>query len=201
MKVSTSRDDRAQPGKGLRGYFQAYLRGLQVISRGEQGPQLGCSGLLFAALFLGMGLLFSFFTGNRVQLECIRAEAERVDCRILSRWYGLVPLAESQVENLQAASLEVYCDEDDCSYRILLATNRGGIPLTQYYSANRRPKEGAVQAIEEFLADPQAETLAVQAGSAAEGGIANLLPPILAGLGLLFGYFSWQGLRRRPEAA
>lgn len=197
MKESHPAGDRA----GFRAYFQAYLRGLKVISRGEQGPRLGCSGLLFACLFLGMGLMFSFFTGNRIHLECIRENEGLVNCRIISRWYGLGILNEIQAENVRSATLDVFCDDGDCSYRVLLATARAIIPLTEYFSANRGPKEAAIQAIEGFLADPQSERLELKVGSASEVGAANFLPPILVALGFLFGYFSWQSIRPPPRPA
>jgi hypothetical protein len=193
--ANKSAGQRVAAPASLRAYYQAYLRGLKVISRGGQGPRLGCTGLLFAGLFLGMSLMFSFFTGNRVYLECIRENAGPVDCLIQTRWFGLVLVNEILAENVQSATLDVFCDDGDCSYRVLLVTASGDIPLTEFFNANQAPKESAIQAIERFLADPQADRLALKVGSTAEVGAANLLPLILFVLSLLFGYFSLQSIR------
>ena len=179
----------------VRMYVQAYLRGLKIISRGEAGPRLGCTGLLFAALFILMALVFSFYTGNRIRLECTQQAVGLADCQIQVRWYGLLAINTVQVQDVQRARVDEYCDDSDCSYRVLLVLDGEEFPLTQYYSANRTPKAAAVQRMLEFLSNPNSDTLALEVGGAAEVGIANILPPLLLVLGLVFGYYSLRSLR------
>ena len=179
----------------VRTYVQAYFRGLKIISRGEAGPRLGCTGLLFAALFILMGLVFSFYTGNRIQLECTPQAVGLADCQIQARWYGLLAINTVQVQDVKGARVDEYCDDSDCSYRVLLALEGDEFPLTEYYSTNRTPKAAAVQRILEFLSNPDSDILALEVGGAAEVGIANILPPMLLVLGLVFGYYSLRSLR------
>ena len=183
----------------MKSYVQAYLRGLKIISRSEQGPRLGCTGVLFAILFLFMGIVFSFYTGNRIHIQCDRISSGRVDCQIQTRWYGLLPLNELQVQAVDSAFLDEHCEDNDCAYRVVLVTHNAEIPLTAFYSAQKGPKLAAAERIQSFLDNPETVSFALDLGTVAEVGIANALPPILLGLGLGFAYFSLRSTRR-PES-
>jgi len=167
-------------------YIKAYLLGVQRIGRAENSPRLGCTSLLFAGLFIFMGVVFSFYTGNRIHLDCNRQPDQVVDCKIQARWYGLMTMSETTINGLTNASLDEHCDEEDCTYRLILDVSGSKTALTDYYSVQKSPKEEAIQQIQAFLNNPKADSLSLDIGSTAEAGVINLLPPGLIGLGFVF---------------
>lgn len=117
---------------------------------------------LFGLIFLGAGLAVMWFMGALTTFTCPAAEAPGV------RPAGVCTLTQTNVfgrvsrtvtmpaTELLGADLDVSVDDDDDgeTYRVVLRTERGEVPFTDYYSSDRAPKEKVRAAVNAYVADP-----------------------------------------------
>jgi hypothetical protein len=116
---------------------------------------------LFGLVFLGVGLAVMWWMGALTTLTCPAAEAPGV------RPAGACTLTQTNVfgrvsrtvtmpaTELLGARLEVSSDDDDGdTYRVVLRTERGEVPFTDYYSSDRAPKDKVLAAVNAYVADP-----------------------------------------------
>lgn len=151
--------------------------------------------LMGGLLFISVGGVFLAFFLQRTEFECQRRDPVVVHCDLRVSLIGLVTLGERSITDLQAARLADHCT-DDCTYRVELETNSGVIALTEYFATGPGPQNEMVQAINDFLAAPQQQSLTLRVESARGAGwfLWFLGAFILAGMGLLA--FSWFTRRR-----
>jgi hypothetical protein len=117
---------------------------------------------ILAVVFVGVGLLLTFWLGQISTLSCIRFEdADR--CVLRVNWMGLSPLRETRIEDLLGAKVEESCDSD-CTYRVVLVTGRQTLPLEAAYSSGKTDKQIMADKINAFAKDRQISTLEVSVG-------------------------------------
>lgn len=134
---------------------------------------------VLALIFVGVGLLISFLLGQVSTLTCNRVEdADR--CVLRVNWMGLSPLRETRIEGLQGAQVEESCDEDGCTYRVVLVTTRQTLPFETAYTSDKTDKEATAAQIDAFVKDRQISTLEVSTG----GGLWLIIPVIFIALGI-----------------
>lgn len=130
-------------------------------------------------MLLLMGLLFAYLMGRVSHLNCVRTDASAPQCSLRISWLSLFTIQEDGLQGLQGAYAQQNCDDDGCTYRVVLSTTAGNKPLTSAYSSGSKSKEQTAQQINQFIADPTQTALAVKAG----GGLIMLVPLSLLGAG------------------
>jgi len=108
--------------------------------------------------------VFAYLMGQVTTLTCDRVETDQVDCKIQSKWMGLVPLREQSVRSVRGAQVAEDCDEDEdgCTYRVELVASAGIVPLTSHYSSGHAAKESVAQRVNDFVRGPAASSLVVK---------------------------------------
>lgn len=138
--------------------------------------------LILAVVFVGAGLLFTYLFGQQTTLTCTRLNTLE-QCTLQTSWMNLVPLHHRSIEGIRSASVEESCDEDGCTYRVLIRTERDEIPLGQAFSSGMAPKQRKADQINAF-ASQQKNELKVSEG----GGWWVLFPLIfvIIGIGIIY---------------
>jgi len=145
---------------------------------------------ILAVIFFGFGTLFSYLLGQVNTLTCERGD--RVDdltCRLTTSWMNIRTLKVRSIPRLDAAGIEEYCDDDGCTYRVILFSGAGNIPLSSAYTSAESSHRMTAERINTFLQDGSQQTLEVETG----GGWILVVPVIFAVLGL---FFSWKTFRQ-----
>ncbi|BAJ64561.1 MULTISPECIES: hypothetical protein [Anaerolinea] len=138
---------------------------------------------ILAFVFVAAGLGTAYLLGQVHTLTCERT-AERQNCRIDVSWMGILPLRHQTLPRLEGAWVDESCDEDGCTYRVVLQTVSADFPLGVGYSSGKASKEEIVQKIQAFVKNPAQPVLEVKTG----GGLWILFPLVF----LLTGF--WLGI-------
>lgn len=144
-----------------------------------QSGTVSITDYLMAAVFFGMGLLLSYFFGKVGVLSCVRLE-DRPDCVLETSWMGLVPLKQTSLASLDGANVEENCDSDGCTYRVVIQTATGAIPLEDTYSSGQQPKQNNADQVNAFVQDTSLKNLRVSQG----GGFWIIIPLIFVAVGV-----------------
>lgn len=92
-------------------------------------------------------------------LDGVRLEAREVHCDIQERLLNL-PVRSAEVLNSQQAVVDIDEDSERDTYRVVLVTARGTVPLAEIYTDDA-PVDRLATEINQFLQDPTAKTLRV----------------------------------------
>lgn len=114
---------------------------------------------LVGGLFIATGFVPSLFIGDQT-LECDRATQR---CQIERSTLWQTTSEQFSLNHLEAAEVDVSRDSDgDRTYRVLLQTYEGSIPLTTYFSSGRSMHSNQVQTINAFLQDANQPSLLIR---------------------------------------
>lgn len=151
---------------------------LVMQSRGNLFP------ILFGLVFVLLGLGLGYILGQRYALTCTRPEPAYVDCQLDRTLLGY-PVGSRSLPRVSRAYLDVSESSDGDTYRVVLVTASGEVPLTGYYSSERAPQWEAVRELEAFLASSEDASVTVYS---ATGRLGFLFAAIfaLSGVAALF---------------
>ncbi|WP_298006209.1 MULTISPECIES: hypothetical protein [Anaerolinea] len=138
--------------------------------------------LILSFVFVVAGLGMAYLLGQVHTLNCQRTQG-RQHCQIAVSWMGIVPLRQETLNPLQGARVDESCDEDGCTYRVVLRTGSGDVPLGVGYSSGLKSKEDMAETIQAFVANPSQPDLKVQTG----GGLWIAFPLVFFMVGLWMG--------------
>jgi len=147
-------------------------KGEQVIRfLGSKGPHISRISNLVRSVFMGLVFMgasvFSLILfGATTSLYCERVEASYINCRREQSWFGIYTRDQPPVNDLTGADIQMNVDDDDDShtYRVVLKTSGGVIPLTMAYSSGYEKKAELASDINDFVADPTRQILDVDSG-------------------------------------
>ena len=131
-------------------------------------------------LLFSTGLAAMYFIGKVSNLSCTRTEQVGIKCSLITTWMDLTQLSDKPLATLNSAYIEDSCDEDGCTYRVVLSTSREDLPLTTSYSSGITDKQQKVDQILSFLADNNQTNLQISDG----GGLFLAFPLFFTGAGL-----------------
>lgn len=122
----------------------------KILSRLKLDPDQLIRGGLGLIFFLA-GLVVMLFLGQKVTLTCVRSLPPPGFCTLRSA--NMVSARETiiPIPDLIGAALDVSHGEDGDTYRVLLQTTRGSLPMTGYYSSGLNAKQVTVDKINSFL--------------------------------------------------
>ncbi len=110
----------------------------------------GCLFPVFVVLFPLIGCLAFYFLGQSTTLDCTRLESAVINCQKQNHLLGVYPLGAESIGRLQGAWVEEECD-DGCTYRVVLQTEQGDVPLTSYLSSGHSSKDEIAGQINMFV--------------------------------------------------
>ena len=103
-------------------------------------------------LFLStIGDFFMFIFGQTTDLTCAKTEAGTTVCSKEVTFLGVIPLSSNDFREVYRAEVEESCDDEGCSYRIVLTTIDGTRPLTSVYTSNWLGKNEMAAQINTFI--------------------------------------------------
>ncbi len=110
-------------------------------------------GFVFGLVFLGVGLAVMWFMGAQTRLACERLEPRSGTCTLTqANVFGRVSRQVTlRLNEIQQAVVEVSEGDDGDTYRVVLRTETGPVPFTDYYSSGRGDKDADAAAINAFL--------------------------------------------------
>ena len=148
--------------------------------------------VIFGSIFALVGVIMFVLFGQSATLRCNRDWQPKV-CRIERRLLGLVPIKTIELSSLSSAYVDESRDDDgDLTYRVMLVTGEGRVPLTGSLSSGYSSKADMVAEISTFLEDREQRTLEVtQSGTM--GALFSLIF-VLVGGGVILGGINTMGL-------
>lgn len=162
------------------------------------GRMLGLT--LFGGVFLAVGLAVMWFMGAQTTLVCERPEPRAGTCTLTQiNVFGRVNRSESlRLTEIERADVQVSEDDDgDDTYRVVLRTERGTVPFTDYYSSGRNDKREIADRLNAFLEDGAARELEVSQDDRLFASIFGGVFSCAGGLVALGGLLSPLGALRR----
>jgi hypothetical protein len=147
-------------------------------------------------LFIGVGLATMYFIGRVNTLTCSRDITNNQTCALITTWMGLTELSVRPLPQLTSAYVQDNCDEDGCTYRVMLSTRFGDLPLTSIYSSGKVDKQQKAEQVRLFLQDNSQAELKISEG----GGLFILFPLIFIGMGLFLCTAALANLFLKPTA-
>ena len=152
----------------------------------------GCSGLIIGVVFVVLGSLLTVLFGQKVTLACQREEPAHIVCERSGSFlgWGVLGSKTQSISGLEGAWVESNCDED-CTYRVVLMTSRGDVPLTSSFSSGLAAKEAFADQVTAFV-DSRQSSADISSGP---DRLAALFSLSFVGMGLLVPVLSL--LRRR----
>lgn len=114
-------------------------------------------------VFFTAGLAVMLFLGQKVTLTCARSLPPPGFCTLRSA--NMVSARETiiPIPELRGAAIDVSQGEDGDTYRVLLQTTRGSLPMTSYYSSGLSAKQLAVDKVNSFLMYDTMQSLSIKA--------------------------------------
>jgi hypothetical protein len=100
--------------------------------------------------FFLMGALFFVIFARVTTLECRRPEPREIICERRSELVGAVQMRRETIRGLSGAWVDESCD-DGCTYRVVLTTERGDVPLTNAYTSEQRKKIEIAEEVNLFV--------------------------------------------------
>jgi hypothetical protein len=107
--------------------------------------------ILFGLVVLILGLVFMFIFGQISELRCEKPQLYVVECALDQKFLGIIPVSSKTFLDVNNAWVETSCDEDGCSYRVVLLTSNGQQPLTNYYSSDYGAREEMTWEINSYI--------------------------------------------------
>lgn len=117
---------------------------------------------LFGLIFSGVGLSVIMGFGKVITLNCDRIAPVQSNCQLKSAGLLGISPQERKLEALEGAKVERSDSSDGAAFRVVLLTNQGEIPFTDYYSSGENGKQEIATQISTFLGNSQASSLTLQ---------------------------------------
>ena len=107
--------------------------------------------ILFGLVFMVIGLVFVFVFGQISELQCEKPQLYVTQCFLELKFLGIFPVSTRTFLDVNDAWVETSCDDDGCSYRVMLLTSDGQQPLTNYYSSGYDAQEDMAWEINNYI--------------------------------------------------
>jgi len=100
-------------------------------------------------------------------MHCERTAANMINCTQSQSWFGLYEREKDPITGLQGAWIEERYDSDDndTTYRVVLETQQGNVPLTNAFSSGYSTKADTVQQVNEFVRNSTENSAEISTGN------------------------------------
>ena len=143
-----------------------------MVTKQSQEPQTQTKGNFLqylsiqSLIFITIGVAAAIFFGKRVTLQCDRIQPDQVACEltatsILGTQSTAIPQGQLKGAEVQKSS-RVNTSSNSKTYRIVLVTQTGRIPMTRAYTLGKKGKQDKANQIDAFLRNPAQKSLTVR---------------------------------------
>lgn len=108
---------------------------------------------LVGTVFMVTGFVLLYYLGQFVELSCERTHVVQVSCVKTTRVLGVLRINVQTIEKLERAWIREKCDDDGCSYRVILRAARGNFPLSSFHLSDYSSNEKTANQINTFVND------------------------------------------------
>jgi hypothetical protein len=125
------------------------------------------SSIIGAFILFLMGLFFLFFFAAETRMHCERTEANMINCTHSQSWFGIYEREKEPITGLQGAWIEERYDSDDndTTYRVVLETQQGNVPLTNAFSSGYSAKAETMQQVNAFVQNSTENSAEISTGT------------------------------------
>ncbi len=141
---------------------------------------------VFGFVIITFGVVVLFMLGGKTTITCSRSGKQAGKCQIISTSLVTSYTTPLELKDLQGAELDGSSSTDGVTYRVVLLTIQGKMPLTSYYSRGSGIKQRVIEQVNDFLNDPAAKLLLATQD---EGALPFIIALIMAGFGILMVFF------------
>ena len=143
-------------------------------------------GFLLGVMLVFIGIIGFVLFNSKVTLTCMRPSNMPHQCEIVSTAKLRTHKQQIRLAEITGASIERSTDwlrrrGSRTTYRVVLNTKRGPVPLTEGTSTNLRQRQRTVDQITAFLRNRTKPTLEI---TESDAGIATIVAVIFGALGL-----------------
>lgn len=107
----------------------------------------------------------TYLAGQVSTLKCVHTGDGIPACQFSVSFLDRIPLEEMSIQELKGAELEEDCDDEGCTYRVILITGYGPEAFTIGSDSDRSGKQEIVDEINQFLASETGPDLFVKDGA------------------------------------
>ena len=107
--------------------------------------------ILIGLAFVGMGLVFVFVFGQITELSCEKPKVNVTQCTLERKFLGILTVSTKEFSDINDAWVESSCDDEGCTYRVMLLTSMGQQPMTGYYSSGESVKVRMAREINQYI--------------------------------------------------
>lgn len=122
--------------------------------------------------------------GFTSKTTCEHIEPEQVECTISRTIYSIIPVGSVTANRVSQAWVDRNCDED-CTYRVVLTSADGDVPVTDMYSSGYEDKRQLADEINAYLAAEDSNPVEFKSSIMSSMGIFILLPFVFFVIGVL----------------
>jgi hypothetical protein len=148
---------------------------------------------LAALIVIALGVYVAVL-GPRQVIRCERVAEDTVDCTVRQSLFNLITLDEFNIPGVLAANLDQQCDgAEDCVYALQMYGNNGFVQVSRSYVRDLTLRQKLADTINEFLQNPEAQSVELKDRITSGGNIAAGL--VFLALFTLLGVTIWLARR------
>jgi hypothetical protein len=122
--------------------------------------------IFLGVLFILISVVFIYIFGQVTKLTCNKPQPKVVRCVSEKQLFGFFTISTKVFEDVNRADVETSCDDEGCTYRVLLMTVDGQQPMTGYFSSGQGSKQNTAYQINTYIDSMESrETLKIQENS------------------------------------
>jgi hypothetical protein len=141
---------------------------------------------IFGFVMISFGVVVLFMLGGKNTIICSRSGKQAGKCQIISSSLLVSHTTQLALKDLQGAELDVSSSSDSDTYRVVLLTTQGKMPLTSYYGSSSGSQQSVVEQVNAFLKDPALKSLLTTQD---EGALPFIIALLMVGFGILIIFF------------
>ncbi|MCB9076025.1 MAG: hypothetical protein H6631_00365 [Anaerolineaceae bacterium] len=109
-------------------------------------------GFVSTGLFVLLGLLIVWLTGQSTHLSCVRLTPTTANCLLQRQFLGVIPAGQRDIANVSEVELQEDCF-DGCTYWVELLAEEERVSLTRFATYSRRRAQFDQQSLAQYLVD------------------------------------------------
>lgn len=137
---------------------------------------------IMGLVFVGLAVIAVLFIGDQSTLTCARSAGGQGDCSLAKKTVLKTTTISIPLDQLLEARLATSSDSEGDTYKVVLHTSNGDIPLTSYSSSAYKSHQRTADQINAFISDASQPSLSVKKDSRM---LVYILGAVFAGIGLL----------------
>lgn len=119
--------------------------------------------IIFGLIFALAGFAITYFIGRSVDMHCERVQPKQITCELTDKLMGISPVGKRTISNIESAEVDEHRDSDgDRTYKVVLITANGPVPMTGFSSSGYGSKAAIAEKINDFIQGGRQGALDIQ---------------------------------------